>query len=479
MAHGSHMTDEQPYAISHQPLAMTPSTAPDPIGHWDALLGTVDAAALCGHVTDGQRSRRLRFGDRVLCPFLRPFFLDADDEARVRQVAETLWVLGERVAQIAIDSPDMLRQLALSDAEIRLARIDPGYATTSTAARADAFILPDSLQFAEYNGESPAGAAYSQGLAELFDAEPVMARFRERFDARFYRPVEALLEALVASYREWGGTAAPPLMAIVDWREVPTFSEFEILRDAFTALGVPTIICDPRDLEYVGPGLYAQGRRIDLVYRRVLINDIVAREAECRALTDAYEQRAVCVANSLRCKIPHKKAFFAVLTDERHAALFSAEERELIRRHIPWTAVVEERSVSRDGTRTDLIPLLRTARDRFVIKPNDEYGGTGVTLGWETSESDWDAAIARALAERDRGWVAQERIAVRREGFPVCDDGAPRGARTRDMLVDFAPYIFRGRLAGFLTRLSATGLANVTSGGGQVPAFVVSRKAEV
>ena len=43
-----------------------------------------------------------------------------------------------------------------------------------------------------------------------------------------------------------------------------------------------------------------------------------------------------------------------------------------------------------------------------------------------------------------------------------------------DMLVDFAPYVFRGRLAGFLTRLSATGLANVTSGGGQVPAFVVS-----
>jgi hypothetical protein len=42
------------------------------------------------------------------------------------------------------------------------------------------------------------------------------------------------------------------------------------------------------------------------------------------------------------------------------------------------------------------------------------------------------------------------------------------------MLVDFAPYLFRGKLAGFLTRLSATGLANVTSGGGQVPAFRVT-----
>ena len=67
---------------------------------------------------------------------------------------------------------------------------------------------------------------------------------------------------------------------------------------------------------------------------------------------------------------------------------------------------------------------------------------------------------------------AQEKITVRRELFPVCADGR---LEMRDMLVDFAPYVFRGKLAGFLTRLSATGLANVTSGGGQVPAFLVSQ----
>jgi uncharacterized circularly permuted ATP-grasp superfamily protein len=450
----------------------------DPIDHWHALLEREAAGPTCRRLTDRMRERRLRFGDRVICPFLRPFFLDAADEPRVTRVAETLWALGERVTSAAMVSPAILRQLALSDDEIRLARIDPGYQTTSTAARADAFILPDSLQFAEYNGESPAGAGYSQGLADLFAEEPLMARFRERFNALMYRPIEALLAALVASYHEWGGTASPPKIAIVDWREVPTYSEFEILRDAFTALGVPTLICDPRDLEYraggsgaQAAGLYAHGEHIDLVYRRVLINDMLAREADCRALLRAYEARAVCVANSLRCKIPHKKAFFAVLTDERHAALFSAAERELIARHIPWTALVEDGPVVRDGKTIELLAHLRAHRDQYVIKPNDEYGGTGVTLGWETSESAWDAALARAVAERDRGWVAQQRIAVRREVFPVCENG---GVVMRDMLVDFAPYIFRGRLAGFLTRLSATGLANVTSGGGQVPAFVVS-----
>ena len=389
---------------------------------------------------------------------------------RVRTVVETLWTLGERVVRAAMEQPAMLADLALSDDEIRLARIDPGYETTSTAARADAFILPDSLQFAEYNAESPAGPAYSQGLAELFAELPLMARFRAQQDARLYRPVHALLPALVASYREWGGTADPPQMAIVDWREVPTYSEFELLRDAFSAAGVPTLICDPRDLVFERGRLVAHGVAIDLVYRRVLINDILEREDDCGALLRAYEARAVCVANTLRCKIPHKKAFFAVLTDERYAPLFSAAERAMIGRHIPWTALVEERRVSRDGASIDLVPYLRANRERFVIKPNDEYGGTGVTLGWETSAREWDEAIARAIAERARGWVAQEKIAVRREIFPICDGG---GVAMRDMLVDFAPYVFRGRLAGFLTRLSSTGLANVTSGGGQVAAFAV------
>ena len=195
------------------------------------------------------------------------------------------------------------------------------------------------------------------------------------------------------------------------------------------------------------------------------INDIVARPAECRALVDAYRARAVCVANSLRCKIPHKKAFFAILTDDRYASLFDHAERDVIAAHVPWTRVV----------RDELMDEVRRRREQLVLKPNDEYGGTGVTLGWETDERAWDDAIERAVRESDRGWVVQERIAIRREPFPVCDGDR---VTERDMLVDFAPYLFRGRVAGFLTRLSATGLANVTSGGGQVPAFIVSGKEE-
>jgi uncharacterized circularly permuted ATP-grasp superfamily protein len=441
----------------------------DAIEHWSALVRGAADRTLCASLADRMRDARLTFGGRLLCPFLRPFFLTLAEEARIAHAAQTLWQLGERVARVALERPELLDELGLSDAERRLASIDPGYRTASTAARADSFILPASLQFAEYNAESPAGPGYAQRLSELFDREPLMEEFRNAFDVRYYTPIPHLLDALVESYRDWGGTARPPRIAIVDWKDVPTWSEFELLRDAFLSLGVPTVISDPRDLSFDGRRLIADGAPVDLVYRRVLINDIILRADDCRALVDAYSRRAVAVANTLRCKIPHKKAFFAVLTDDRYLELFNDEEHAIIRAHVPWTRVVGDRFAVRNGERVDLVPYLREHREQFVLKPNDEYGGTGVTLGWETDPAAWDRALARAVD--GESWVAQERIAIRRERFPVCD---PDAINERDMLVDLAPYLFRGRLSGFLTRLSATGLANVTSGGGQVPAFVAS-----
>jgi hypothetical protein len=445
----------------------------DAIDAWHRLLtGEEVTPAFCSGLAASMRERKLTFGDRVHCPFLRPFFLTRRDEARIRAAAETIAALGERVAQAAMASPALFRALGVTEAEAGLIRIDPGYGTASTASRLDAFLLPDALHFAEYNAESPAGPAYTQRLAELFDTLPVMTRFRHGRSVTYHRPIPALLDALVASYREWGGRAAPPTIAIVDWRDVPTWTEFELLRDAFEAAGVPAVTSDPRDLSFEGGGLRAAGRPIDLVYRRVLLNDIVDRPDACAALVEAYRSRAVCVANTFRCKLPHKKAFFAVLTDPAHAALFSDAERAVIGAHVPWTRLLADAPAARAGRRAPLLEIARREREQLVLKPNDEYGGKGVVLGWEATGAEWEQALNAALADPPGTWIVQERIPVRRELFPQFD--ADGRVTLRDMLVDVAPYLFRGRMAGYLTRLSATGLANVTSGGGQVPAFVIA-----
>jgi len=455
--------------------APTPSALhPSPADDWHDLLKAtlLRTPGLPEDLFKKMRRAKLTFGDRVHCPFLRPFFLSPEDESHVRTVAETIAELGERVAAAALDDKHLLAQFHLREEEERLARIPTGYGPASTASRLDAFLLPDSLKFAEYNGESPAGLGYSETLAEIFRELSVMAQFQRRYEIHSYPLSAKLLDALLMTYVDWGGSAARPQIAIVDWEDVPTWSEFEILQQRFERMGIPTLIADPRELEWDGKKLVAQDKPIDLVYRRVLINDIVAKPAECSALVKAYSANAVCVANNFRCKIPHVKAFFAVLTDEQNGALFSHGEREIIRKHIPWTRVVADVNTAHYGQPIELLAFVRRERNNLVLKPSDEYGGSGVTLGWETNEAAWDDAIERALTAKNGVWIVQERIPIRREVFPyIANVGR---VDYRDMLVDFAPYMFRGKLCGFLTRLSATGLANVTSGGGQVPAYRVN-----
>jgi uncharacterized circularly permuted ATP-grasp superfamily protein len=113
---------------------------------------------------------------------------------------------------------------------------------------------------------------------------------------------------------------------------------------------------------------------------------------------------------------------------------------------------------------------VRANRERLVMKPNDEYGGKGVFIGWETSPADWDAAIETAL---QASYVVQEKVELLRQSFPLLDGELA----FRDLVVDLDPFVFMGEVEGFLTRLSGTSLANVTSGGGQVPAFLVTPRA--
>ena len=157
--------------------------------------------------------------------------------------------MGERVAHAALERPDLLDAVALTEAERALVAIDPGYATASTASRLDSFLLPGLAAVRRVQrGVAGRPRLHGGAVGRSSSGSTILSRFRERFDARAFTLMAPMLDALLASYRDWGGTASPPTIAIVDWREVPTWAEFEILQAQFIELGVPTIVCDPRDL---------------------------------------------------------------------------------------------------------------------------------------------------------------------------------------------------------------------------------------
>jgi uncharacterized circularly permuted ATP-grasp superfamily protein len=120
----------------------------------------------------------------------------------------------------------------------------------------------------------------------------------------------------------------------------------------------------------------------------------------------------------------------------------------------------------------DLLEHIADNREQLVLKPNDEYGGKGIVLGWEVSDDEWKSSIATALAEP---YIVQRRIALPREEYPSLVDGRVEFA---ERMVDTAPFVAGGDyLDGCLTRLGTAALLNVTAGGGsQTPSFLVERR---
>lgn len=413
-----------------------------------------------------QQELGLLQGNRATCPFLRPHIMLRNQYETVKRAAETLAGAFEKIALAALDDETLLAVLDLTQAEEKAARIEPGYSRLCVSSRLDAHVNAKGFQFLEYNAETPAGVGDQMQLEKILFRLPALKEFLKANAHWLPQPHQALLTSLLKAYREWGGEEDKPRIAIIDWEGVPTSSEFRILRDYFVAQGYPALIADPHHLEYNGDYLSVEGLRIDILYKRVVIHEFLSEFELDHPLVRAYQQGRVCMANSFRTKLAHKKSSFAVLSDPAYEYLFESGELEMIQKHIPWTRFVRPSRTVFQGAEVDLETLIVNDREQFVLKPNDDYGGHGVVFGWETDRQQWQEAVKEALR---KPYVVQERVVLEKTSIPAYSDRVHRD----ELFVDCNPFLFQNEVEGALIRLSASSLLNVTSGGGQTALLVL------
>jgi uncharacterized circularly permuted ATP-grasp superfamily protein len=445
------------------------------VAYYNELLEDFDLAESSRLALDeGLEGARLIFGGRRLMPYLRPHFVTAADWHRAKYICEVIWGSLQKVKEATIGNDELLDELGITEIEKELVAIDPGYEFVSPSARLDSFLTEHAYSFVELNGESPAGIAYADSAAEIFMELPVMKKFRERYEVESFQGRPKMLEVILACYEEFLGKKPEenPVIAIVDLKDLPTQKEFELFRDYFESEGYTSIICSPDELEFDGEKLFVKGVKIDVVYRRLLVNEYLPIIHSAPDLLNAYRAGAICMVNSFRAKIVHKKAIFAVLTNEHYAHLFDKDELEAIKAHIPWTRKFREEKTINNGQEIDLVEWTRENSQKLVLKPNDDYGGHGIYIGWATTKREWDEAIEIALANGD--YLVQERVQTSKEVFPMLDDSG--NYQMIDQLVDLDPLLFNGVVGSAFTRLSTSELANVTSGGGMVPTLIIREK---
>jgi uncharacterized circularly permuted ATP-grasp superfamily protein len=302
-------------------------------------------------------------------------------------------------------------------------------------------------------------------MARVFSELPVFRAFARETPIAYQPSEEGLVQAVLGAVR--GPGEGRPGVAIADWADVKTRADQEILREAFAARGVDCFLADPREMVLVGGRLRAGSRVVDVVYRRVVLSELLKREDEVRPFLSAYREGLVPFVNSFRCRLSEDKAFLGLLTDEAFASLLSEDEREFVGRVTPWTRKVEERRTLKDGREIDLLPHVRENRRSLVLKPAHGYGGESVLVGDDTEPARWEGALESGLAEP---WVVQERVTIPEEPFPVFSGGR---LAFELLKVNTNPFYVTGAEVGAVTRVSRSSVINVSAGGGSVPIFVV------
>lgn len=404
----------------------------------------------------------LMMGDQVVPMSFSPTIVSSARLAPVQKQVAQLMRIFKRIEPMLL-RPRWLNRLGISPAEQDLIRLPAGFELGIHVSRVDGFLGPQvqgdtGFRIVEMNVDSPGGAAYLDACGEIFMKTELWKRFRKAYPGRTMANGKRILNLLLKAWKLWGGIGKPRV-GIVDWITVSTVSEFDVLKQQFSKAGIETVVCDPRELEFRNGKLRDyDGKPIDLIYRRVLVEDVLAHGEDARALLDAYRAGAVCLVNPFRCKPLTVKSLLSVFHEPEMAELLSAADLRFLHTMVPWTAIVE------DGP---MLERIERDQEQLVLKPADSWGGQGLYLGWEVTAEKWREGIEEALRGR---YVVQQRAHIPQASYPVLTE---KGWEYRNFRMDFNPYTFASNVGTPLVRLATSDTLNIKAGGCMTVTYVL------
>ena len=404
---------------------------------------------------DQMRRQKLTESGRLLAPVLRPCFLSRHQLETLARVAEHIASIVDSIEALALESPPLLRRLHLLPAERMLAAVPPGCVRFSVTARMDAYVQNGSVSLQGFDACKPAGFVYSDALADLFLNLPILKEFRNGCSVTKIGGSKPFVDALFKAWREFGGQNIPRV-AIVELTQQfgSDAAESFLVAELLSRNGIAAQVVSPDRLEYARGRLRAGDFEIDVVIRRLLTQELLARSDLSHALLLAYRDHAVCVINNFRSEMAQRRDLFELLTDEQVTARLPLADQALIRKFVPWTRVVAQKKTKYKDREIDLPEFIRHEREQLVLRPNED-GDQRTFVGAETTASEWDQALRLALR---RPYVVQEQVPRTHESFPFFRYG---DLQIRETEVAIHPHVFHGKLQGASATLAAGAVAPV------------------
>ncbi len=436
--------------------------------HYDEVILShpKEAQDAIAFLTKEMDRRNCKFGTEILPTFLKPVFMSQNERNSISEITGHIMNILDKVTRLYFSHPELREFFYIDKRDEEIINVDHGYTKNVMISRPDSFLVNENLRFVEFNCDSPAGCGLCDTVEEILHETFILKKLTDRYTFHPQKRSGYLLAALLEGYKEFGGTKEKPNIAIVDWEGVRTTNEFQILQALFVKKGYETIIADPRQLKLVDGKLEHKGFPVDLVYRRVIFKELMAKRDDVKDFLKASHDGKVCVVNPLRSRLASNKATLAIMTNQKDfKGLFTEEENQIIRKHIPWTRRVLDMQTYYEGNAVFLKKHIISHKDHLVLKPADSYGGKNVMIGRETDEDTW-ANLVKSILRNKEDWVVQRYVTISEMTVPVMNGS---GIKMTNKKYNINPFVFAHRYAGSVARLSDQSVINVSAGGGLVP----------
>lgn len=418
-----------------------------------------------------------------------PMLITPEQRAYVHATSLTLLSALKRLALLYRTDPDVRAILQLPadeeawlfDEHPSLKRHDPVFARLDAIVDFASPRWQQSLQFVEPN-LSGVGGLHLLPMAERLAATEVCPRLSSSsltFEA--CSDIRDLLVQELVDHLESTGRPGRHIVLIEPRETTPGVEEQDLIARHFhDRYGVTVSHADPRDLTLKDGEVRHGDHVVDVAYRDYAVVDLLPLQndgADLAPIRQLFRENRM--VSSIHAEID-QKADFEVLSDpvliERH---FSADEADVLARHVPWTRSVWARTtLGPGGTAIELGPYLAANRPTLVIKPNRSYGGHGVVVGAAVDDATWATAVAAALAE-PRSCVVQQKVDLPVVDVPVAvagvdDDVDADGGIDIVMEPFYVVMGFAATRAGLaiLGRASQKQVVNVAQRGGIIPVLV-------
>lgn len=384
----------------------------------------------------------------------------------LKENVEHMWRILVRVTEEYLQNPEYRKLFGFSAELEELILNRPVYKNLIPVCRLDLFLNEETGEFAfcEFNTDGTSAMNENRVLNNIFDSTPIIRELREVYDLQSFELFDSLAEKFLEIYRE--GYAEPefPTVAVVDFGEYGCSpEEFEMFRAAFERQGCRACVPEIRTLRYDGKHLMTEdGIQIDVVYRRAVTSDIMAKQEEIQPFLQAARDKNVCLMGDFCTQIAHDKILFKVLHLPETAAFLEEPDREYIRRHIPYTAQLSEELASD--------PSILENKDSWILKPEDSYGARSIFAGVLLSAEEWKKVLKEHVGSP---FILQKFQEPYRTANIACEE-TESGFQAYSNLTGL--YLYGGRLAGIYSRSSRTPVISVEGNEHEMPTYVNIRQ---